>query len=66
MFLLERLVFQGTERCPQYVWKQIAMCQKRAPLECVIAGQLRQYDWRISELAHLSVYDLNSRHKQVA
>jgi hypothetical protein len=50
MYILERLVFQGSERCPQYLWKQLAMCQNRAPLERVRMGQRRSEDWRITEM----------------
>ncbi len=47
MYALERIVFQGTEHCPQYRWKQFALCGSRAPLEKVKAGQQSPGDWRI-------------------
>lgn len=50
MFALERLVFQGTEACPRYRWKQYALCGSRRPLERVRAGQRRPEDWRIVPL----------------
>ncbi len=47
MYALERLVFQGTEHCPQYRWKQFALCGSRALLEKVRAGQQSPGYWGI-------------------
>ena len=47
MYALEHLNFQGTERCPQYRWKQVAICDNRTPLDKVRAGQQRPADWRV-------------------
>lgn len=47
MFFLERLTLQGTEKCPQYLWKQWAYCMKRAPLEKFLSKQARPEVWRI-------------------
>lgn len=47
MYALEHLEFQGTEHCPQYRWKQFAVCDSRAPLDKVRAGQQRTTDWRV-------------------
>jgi hypothetical protein len=51
MYALERLVFQGTERCPQYRWKQFAVCANEELLIKVKNGQRRPEDWRVSPLA---------------
>lgn len=51
MYALERLVFQGTERCPQYRWKQFAVCVNEELLIKVKNGQQRPEDWRVSPLA---------------
>jgi hypothetical protein len=51
MYILEKLVFQGTEQCPQYLWKQIAMCQSDATLERILEKQRRPEDWRIVKTA---------------
>lgn len=47
MYALEQLVFQGTECCPQYRWKQFAVCGSRIPLDKVRSGQRRPDDWRV-------------------
>lgn len=47
MFFLERQVFQGTEKCPQYIWKQWAYCMKREPIEKFLATQAHPELWRI-------------------
>lgn len=47
MYVLERLVFQGTECCPQYRWIQIAVCGSCTPLDKVRSGQQQPGDWRI-------------------
>lgn len=39
MYALEQLVFQGTECCPQYRWKQLAICGSRVPLDKIRNGQ---------------------------
>ena len=48
MFFLERLVFQGTEKCPQYMWKQFAMSKNKPLLEKIRRMQRRPEDWRIT------------------
>lgn len=47
VYALEYLKFQGTECCPQYRWKQFAICGSRAPLDKVRVGQPRPADWRV-------------------
>lgn len=47
MYALEHLKFQGTERCSQYRWKQVAICDNRAPLDKVRAGQHSPAGWRV-------------------
>ncbi len=47
MYVLERLVFQGTDRCPQYRWKQFVVCDSRPILDKVRAGQKHPGDWRV-------------------
>lgn len=47
MYVLERLTFQGMDCCPQYRWIQMALCEKRPPLDKVMAGQKRPSDWRV-------------------
>lgn len=51
MFVLERRVFQGTEVCPQYRWKQYALCGSQSLLERVRSAQRRPEDWRVAALA---------------
>ena len=47
MYSLERLVFQGTGRCPQYRWKQFAVCGRRVPLDRVRISQRNLENWRV-------------------
>lgn len=47
MYALERLVFQGTNICPQYQWKQFAVCDSRPILDKVRAGQKHPGSWRV-------------------
>lgn len=47
MYALEYLAFQGLNCCPQYQWKQYAVCDSRAPLDKVRAGQPRPDSWRV-------------------
>lgn len=49
MFILERLIFQGTEKCPQYLWKQYIVGGNKALLEKIRASQRRPEDWRVVE-----------------
>jgi hypothetical protein len=49
MYILERLEFQGTEKCPQRRWKQLAMCGNREPLARVLAKQRHPRVWRMTE-----------------
>ena len=51
MYALERLVFQGTETCPMYRWKQYALCGNPGLLERVRSGQRRPEDWRVIPMA---------------
>ena len=51
MYILEKLEFQGTEKCPQMKWKQLVMCYSREPLEKLRSKQSRQSDWRITKTA---------------
>lgn len=51
MFVLERLVFQGTEKCPQYLWKQILINKNKELMERVRAGQPHPENWRVSPTA---------------
>jgi len=52
MYILEKIVFQGTDKCPQMMWKQFVMCYSREPLEELRARQSRQSDWRIVKTAY--------------
>ena len=47
MYALEQLAFQGTECCPQYRWKQLAICGSRVPLDKIRNGQQHPENWRI-------------------
>ena len=47
MFFLEASVFQGTEKCPQYKWKQIAMCGDLSLLKKVKASFRHLENYRI-------------------
>lgn len=47
MYALEQTVFQGTASCPQYRWKQFAVCGSRVPLEKIRNSQQHPEDWRI-------------------
>ena len=47
MYALEQLVFQGTECCPQYRWKQFAICGSRVPLDKIRNGQQHPGNWRV-------------------
>ena len=51
MFVLERLVFQGLQTCPQYRWVQYALCGNRSLLERVRSAQRQPEDWRVTALA---------------
>lgn len=51
MFILERLVFQGTEKCPQYLWKQMLMSKNKNILEQIRAGQPHPENWRVCPTA---------------
>lgn len=51
MFALEYLQFQGTEHCPQYRWKQFAVCGKRELLERIRSRQAHPENWRVTRLA---------------
>ncbi len=51
MYALERLVFQGTECCPQYRWKQLAVCANEKLLNKIKDKQRHPEEWRISPLA---------------
>lgn len=51
MFILEYLSFQGTEKCPQYLWKQILMSKNKSILEQVRAKQPHPEQWRVSPTA---------------
>lgn len=51
VFALERLIFQGSERCPQYRWTQYALCAKREPLDRIAAAQKHPEEWRVTQLA---------------
>jgi hypothetical protein len=66
MFILERLEFQGTERCPQYLWKQYVMCAAKEPLERVVSKQRRRKDWRITETAFQTLPDRKKRRGRAA
>lgn len=50
-FVLEHLVFMGTECCPQYRWKQFALCGNHQLLERIRKTQRRPEDWRVTALA---------------
>ncbi len=47
MYILERLVFQGTEKCPQYLWTQMLMSKNRDVLEAIHARQPHPENWRV-------------------
>jgi hypothetical protein len=49
MFILERLIFEGTFQCPQYLWKQYLMGGNKKLLEKIRAGTRRPEDWRVVE-----------------
>lgn len=51
MFILERRVFQGTEKCPQYLWKQILMCRSKNLLEQIWDKQRHPENWRVCPTA---------------
>ncbi len=55
MFALEYLQFQGTEHCPQYRWKQFAVCGKRELLERIRSRQTHPENWRVTRLACESI-----------
>ncbi|MDD4509353.1 MAG: hypothetical protein PHY23_00310 [Oscillospiraceae bacterium] len=46
---MERMVFQGTEKCPQYQWKQYIIGGDKALLEKIRSTQRRPKEWRIVE-----------------
>lgn len=47
MYALEHRVFLGINRCPQYQWKQFAVCDSRPILDKVKANQKCPCDWRV-------------------
>lgn len=51
-YVLEQLVFQGTERCPQYRWKQWALSGDRTALERIRNSKSRPEQWRVVPLAY--------------
>lgn len=51
MFILERMVFQGTEKCPQYLWKQMLVCKSKDTLELIRSKQLHPENWRVCPTA---------------
>lgn len=51
MFVLEYRTFQGTERCPQYLWKQMLLCKNRDVLELIRSKQKHPKDWRVCPTA---------------
>ena len=51
MFILEYRVFQGTEKCPQYLWKQMLMCKSKDTLELIRSKQLHPENWRVCPTA---------------
>ncbi|MDR0819287.1 MAG: hypothetical protein LBN43_06925 [Oscillospiraceae bacterium] len=63
MYILERYVFQGTEKCPQYKWKQFVMFELPEPLERVRANQRTPGDWRITKTAFDTLKITNKRRK---
>ena len=50
VFVLEYLQFQGTEHCPQYHWKQFAVCGKKELLERIKIRQAHPENWRVTQL----------------
>ena len=59
-FVLERLVFQGTEVCPQYRWKQYAVCACEDILKKIKETQRRPENWRVTALAFQPTEERNA------